>query len=62
MNLTFIVIIGMLTLSVLAPFAALYAVSRNKKKDYKSHIKIQNGKNERLYPVNFQLYTVNWAM
>lgn len=41
MNLTFIIIIGMLILSILAPFAALYAVSRIKKKDYKSHIKIQ---------------------
>lgn len=41
MNITFIIIIGMLILSILAPFISLYAVSFIKKKDYKTHIKIQ---------------------
>ncbi|MEO9531610.1 MAG: DUF420 domain-containing protein [Crocinitomicaceae bacterium] len=41
MNITFVIIIGMLILSVLAPFISLYAVSFIKKKDYKTHIKIQ---------------------
>lgn len=41
MNLTFVIIIGMLILSILAPFVALYAVSLIKKKEYKKHIRIQ---------------------
>lgn len=41
MNITFIFIIGMLILSVLAPFISLYAVSFAKRKDYKTHLKIQ---------------------
>lgn len=41
MNLTLIIIIGMLILSILAPFVALYAVSLIKRKEYKKHIKIQ---------------------
>lgn len=41
MNLTFIIVIGMLILSILAPFVSLYAVSLIKKRDYETHIKIQ---------------------
>lgn len=41
MNITFAIVIGMLTLSILAPFILLYAVSLIKKKKYKTHIKIQ---------------------
>lgn len=41
MNLTFIIIIGMLILSIIAPFVSLYAVSLIRKKEYKKHIKIQ---------------------
>lgn len=41
MNLTFIIIIGMLILSILAPFVSLYAVSLIKRKNYKCHIRIQ---------------------
>src|SRR5690554_506168 len=41
MSTTFIIIIGMLVLSTLAPFIALYAISLIKKKDYARHIKIQ---------------------
>lgn len=41
MNITLIIIIGMLVLSILAPFVALYAVSFIKKKDYAKHAKIQ---------------------
>lgn len=41
MNITFIIVLGMLVLSVLAPFISLYAVSLIKKKDYKTHAKIQ---------------------
>lgn len=41
MNITFTIIIGMLILSILAPFIALYAVSLVKKKEYKKHIKFQ---------------------
>ena len=39
--MTFIIVLGMLILSVLAPFISLYAVSFIKKKDYETHIKIQ---------------------
>ncbi len=41
MNITFIIIIGMLILSILAPFISLYAISLIKKKQYKKHVKIQ---------------------
>ncbi|MBO3100068.1 DUF420 domain-containing protein [Gelidibacter pelagius] len=41
MSITFAIILGILTLSILAPFIALYAVSFIKKKDYPTHIKIQ---------------------
>lgn len=41
MDITFAIIIGMLILSVLAPFISLYAISFIKKKQYKKHIKIQ---------------------
>lgn len=41
MNITFTIVLGMLILSVLAPFISLYAASLIKKKDYKTHIKIQ---------------------
>lgn len=41
MSITFIIIIGMLILSISAPFISLYAISFIKKKDYKTHIKIQ---------------------
>lgn len=41
MNLTLIIILGVLMLSLLAPFIALYAVSFAKKKDYVTHSKIQ---------------------
>lgn len=41
MNSTFVIIIGMLILSILAPFISLYAISYIKKKDYRRHIKIQ---------------------
>lgn len=40
-NVTLVIIIGMLSLSILAPFLALYAVSFIKKKDYARHIWIQ---------------------
>lgn len=42
MNTTFIIIIGMLILSILAPFIALYAVSLIKAKKYSKHVQIQN--------------------
>lgn len=41
MSITFAIILGILILSLLAPFIALYAVSFIKKKDYPTHIKIQ---------------------
>jgi hypothetical protein len=41
MNTTFVIVLGMLILSILAPFISIYAVSFIKKKDYKTHIKIQ---------------------
>lgn len=41
MSITFAIILGILTLSILAPFISLYAVSFIKKKDYPTHIKIQ---------------------
>lgn len=41
MILTFAIIIGMLILSIIAPFVSLYAVSLIKKKGYKKHIQIQ---------------------
>lgn len=41
MNITLITIIGMLILSILAPFISLYAVSFIKKKNHETHIKIQ---------------------
>lgn len=41
MNITFAIIIGMLILSIFAPFIALYAVSLIKKKEYIRHIKVQ---------------------
>lgn len=41
MNITFAIIIGMLILSIFAPFIALYAVKLIRKKEYKKHIKIQ---------------------
>ncbi len=41
MNTPFIIIVGMLTLSMLAPFISLYAVSLIKKKNISKHIKIQ---------------------
>ncbi|MGW8123678.1 DUF420 domain-containing protein [Roseivirga echinicomitans] len=41
MNTTFVIILGMLILSILAPFISLYAVSLIKQQDYKTHIKIQ---------------------
>lgn len=39
--MTFIFILALLILAILAPFIALYAVSLAKKKEYKKHIKIQ---------------------
>lgn len=41
MNITFVIILGILILAIVAPFISLYAVSLIKKKDYKTHIKIQ---------------------
>lgn len=41
MNITLIIIVSILILTLLAPFIALYAVSFIKKKDYVKHIKIQ---------------------
>lgn len=41
MNMTFLIIMAMLALSVAAPFIALYAVSLIKKNDCKAHLKIQ---------------------
>lgn len=41
MNITFAIILGILLLSIAAPFISLYAVSLIKKKDYKTHIKFQ---------------------
>lgn len=41
MNITFFIIVGMLTLSILAPFISLYAVSFIKKRDFETHMKIQ---------------------
>lgn len=41
MDFTLVIIIGMLILSLSAPFIALYAVSFIKKREYKTHIKIQ---------------------
>ncbi|MBA6154691.1 DUF420 domain-containing protein [Gelidibacter maritimus] len=41
MTTTFIITLGILILSLLAPFISLYAVSFIKKKDYRTHIKIQ---------------------
>ncbi|PKR81701.1 hypothetical protein CW751_04020 [Brumimicrobium salinarum] len=40
MNITIFIIICVLTLSILAPFIAIYAVSFIKMKKYKTHIKI----------------------
>ncbi|WP_153557522.1 DUF420 domain-containing protein [Roseimaritima sediminicola] len=41
MNVTLIIVIGMLTLSILAPFISLYAVSLVRKGDHEKHIFIQ---------------------
>lgn len=41
MSTTFVIIIGMLVLSTLAPFISLYAISLIKKRDYQAHIKFQ---------------------
>lgn len=41
MGITFFILMGMLTASILLPFIILYAVSLAKKKDYTTHIKIQ---------------------
>lgn len=41
MSTTVIIIIGMLMLSISAPFISLYAISLIKLKDYTTHIKIQ---------------------
>lgn len=41
MNITFLIIVGMLILSISAPFISLYAVSLIKKRDFGTHIKIQ---------------------
>lgn len=41
MNVTLVIVLGMLVLSILAPFISLYAVSFITKKDYANHIKIQ---------------------
>lgn len=41
MDITLIIIFGILILSLSAPFISLYAVSLIKKKDFKTHIKIQ---------------------
>lgn len=41
MNMTIVIIYGLLILAILAPFISLYAVSLIKKQDYKTHIKIQ---------------------
>lgn len=41
MNLTLIIIFGMLVLSIAAPFVSLYAISFIRKKEYSTHIKIQ---------------------
>lgn len=41
MNTTLYIIIGMLILSMLAPFVALYAATLIRKKEYKAHIRIQ---------------------
>lgn len=41
MSATFIIILGILVLSILAPFISLYAVSLIKKKGYERHSKIQ---------------------
>ena len=42
MNTTSVILIGLLLISLAAPFASLYAVSLIKKRAYKSHRKIQN--------------------
>ncbi|MBS1573165.1 MAG: DUF420 domain-containing protein [Bacteroidetes bacterium] len=41
MNITFFIVIGLLILSMAAPFITLYAVSLIRKKNYSGHIKIQ---------------------
>lgn len=41
MNITLVIISGMLILAILAPFISLYAVSLIKKQKYSTHIKIQ---------------------
>jgi len=41
MSTTFVIILGMLILSTLAPFISIYAVSLIKKRDYQTHVKIQ---------------------
>lgn len=41
MSITFAILLGILTLSLLAPFISIYAVSFIRKKEYKTHIKIQ---------------------
>lgn len=41
MSTTFIIVSGMLVLSILAPFISLYAISLIKKKQLKTHMKIQ---------------------
>lgn len=41
MNITLIIVLAVLILSMVAPFIALYAVSFIKKKEYKTHQKIQ---------------------
>src|SRR5690606_6279536 len=41
MNLSLVVIVGMLILSISAPFISLYAVFQVKKKNFNTHIKIQ---------------------
>ncbi|SUX46051.1 hypothetical protein [Chryseobacterium indoltheticum] len=41
MDITFLIIIGLLIVSMAAPFISLYAVSLIKKKNFSGHIKIQ---------------------
>ena len=41
MSMTLIIILGMLALSIAAPFVALYAVSLIKKKNYAAHARVQ---------------------
>lgn len=41
MTITYIIIIGIMTLTLVAPFISLYAVSLVKKKNYPGHINVQ---------------------